>query len=314
MKTIYISNETLRDMIQETYLSIVKEQLRESVNRINRTNILEEGERNYFDVTATILKETQKAYYVSVKYFTEKGLSIKEAKMWCPKSCCVIENGNVTKIADFVLNRWQQEHFNFLKSKGYKSSPICFDLSHLQNTLDKKKKEKDEYQTFYDEVLSKLVEDLAPIADKNIKEVGQYSKMLGLYLSFKGLAPSDKCDRLINFGDIIANEFGNAENNWAVDFFNRNPSDEELWDMTPQYANNLFDGFSVRNRIVDYPKNNKYSVEQIVEYELKYFWGQFGEEDRRKCKLYKAFKKYANYFDKFNEIVFDALNSMHKDV
>lgn len=33
MKTIYISNETLKDMIQETYLSIVKEQLRESEDR-----------------------------------------------------------------------------------------------------------------------------------------------------------------------------------------------------------------------------------------------------------------------------------------
>ena len=314
MKTIHISTETLMEMIQETYLRIVKEQFSSAGRFGNGTNMLAEGEWRYIDVTATILKETQKAYQISVKYFTEKGLSVKEAKMWCPKSCCVVENGNVTKVADFVLNRWQQEHFDFLKSKGYKSSPICFDLNHLQNTVDKKKKEKDEYQTFYNEVLNKLVEDLTPIVDKNIKDTGTYSKMLGQYLLSKGLAPSDKCSNLITLGDMIINEFGSAENNWTVKFFNDNPSDEQLWNTTREFED-LFYGFPINdaNRAVDYPKSFKYSAKTILEYELKLFRGYYGEGDKRKSKLYKLFKKYADYVSKFNEIAFDALNSMHKD-
>ena len=38
MKTIYISNETLMEMIQETYLRIVKEQLRESKDSGKRSH------------------------------------------------------------------------------------------------------------------------------------------------------------------------------------------------------------------------------------------------------------------------------------
>lgn len=308
MKTIYISNETLMNMIQETYLRIVKEQLRESVNRTNRTNILEEGERNYFDVTATILKETQKAYYVSVKYFTEKGLSIKEAKMWCPKSCCVIENGNVTKIADFVLNRWQQEYFDFLKSKGYKSSPICFDLSHLQNTLDKKKKEKDEYQTFYDEVLKRLTEDLGLVFEKNIKGMGMYSKMLGLYLSYNGLVPSDKCDKLINLGDVIINKFGESEERTNIEnFFNKNPDRNKLYAITEDFRDLLY-GFSTKTHLADYPKFPNCSTEDIIHREIEYFM----RKDTTLSKLYRnrKFKEYIEYKDKFENTVFDALNSI----
>jgi hypothetical protein len=112
-------NNKLITLTEQDLHNIIKE----SVNII----LNEGGNMDYYDVNAKILKETQKAYYVAVKYFTQKGLSKKDANMWCPKSCCILDNnGNIIKIAKFILDRWTQDYFNFLKSKGYKSSPVSF--------------------------------------------------------------------------------------------------------------------------------------------------------------------------------------------
>ena len=270
------------------------------------TIINESGNMDYQDVSANILKETPKAYYISVKYFTQKGLSGKDAKMWCPKSCCVLDNiGNITKVAKFILDRWAQEYFDFLKSKGYKSSPISFNMADLQDIADRKKKEKDEYQQYQDEVFSKLVENIKPIIEKNIKELGPYSKMLGLYLSNNGLVPTDKCQKLIQFGDILVQKFGGVEDD-AKRFFGRNPDRTGLFDMTNSYANIIY-GFSVTNQISQSPKNLKYSASDIIDCEIKDFSGYYGA---KKGKLYKMFKTYVDYADKFNDIAFDALNSI----
>ena len=276
--------------------------IKESVSKV----LNESANMEYSDVSAQILKETQKAYYIVVKYFTQKGLSEKEAKMWCPKSCCVLDNGNVTKVATFILDKWTQDYLDFLKSKGYKTSPISFNIADFKYMVDKKKAEKDEYQAYFNEVFNKLVEDIRPIIEKNIKEFSTYSKMLGLYLSHNNLVSSDKCEKLINFCDISIQKFGNTNNDWIERFFSKNPSREELYHITQEFSYILY-GFSIQNRIDNYPKNLKYSATNIVDYEIKEFNGYYGKKEGN---LYKIFKEYSNYYDKLTEMTFDALNSI----
>lgn len=276
----------------------VKRIIKETVHRV----LNESNNMVYCDVSAKILKETLKAYYIGVKYFTKKGLSEKEAKMWCPKSCCILDNGNVTKVAKFILDKWTQEYFDFLNSKGYRSSEISFNMAELNQITDKKKKEKEEYQAFFNDVFNKLVEDIRPIIINNIKETGIYCKMLGLYLLDNDLVSSDKCQNLIKLGDIFIQDFGNKE--WVIDFFNKKPNREDLYKITNEYSDILY-GFSLERRIGEYPKSLKYNNRYIVDCEIKDFYDKKG-------KLYKLFKKYIDYIDKFNEVAFNALNSIKR--
>ena len=287
--------------LTEQYLhNIVKE----SVNRI----LNESSSIDYCDVDTKILKESPKAYYIAVKYFTQKGLSEKEAKMWCPKSCCVLDNGNITKVARFILDKWIQEYYDFIKSKGYKSSQISFDMDELKYNLDKKKAEKDEYETYYDEVFNKLVEYIEPIFENNMKEMGSYSKMLGMYLLNNGLVSSDKCQKLVELGDILIQKFGNGDDSWSGDFFNGNPNRKDLYQATNDVAD-IFYGFNKSKLISKCPISVKYSATDIVAYEIKSFNGYY---EKKEGRLYRMFKKYAEYVDKFNEVAFDALNSIKR--
>ena len=288
MRPMNIQKERVNQIVKETVYKV----LNESNNMV------------YYDVSAKILKETPKAYYIVVKYFTEKGLSEKEAKMWCPKSCCILDNGNVTKVAKFILDKWTQEYFDFLKSKGYRSSEISFNMAELNQITDKKKTEKEEYQTFYNDLFNKLVEEIRPIIINNIKEIGVYSKMLGQYLLDNDLVSPDKCQDLIKLGDIFIQNFGNGDKEWVIDFFSEKPNREVLYNITNDYAD-ILRGYSIKNRIGEYPKNLKYNNRDIVEYDIKDFYS-------RKGKLYKLFKKYADYADKFSEVAFNALNSIKR--
>ena len=287
-------------LTEDDFHNIVKE----SVDRV----LNESGNIDYCDVDAKILKESQKAYYIAVKYFTQKGLSEKEAKMWCPKSCCILDNGNITKVARFILDKWIQEYFDFLKSKGYKPSQISFNMEELKYNLDRKKAEKGEYEAYYDEVFNKLVEYVEPIFENSMKEMGSYSKMLGMYLLNNGLVSSDKCRKLVGLGDILIQNFGKGDDSWSEDFFNGNPNREDLYQVTNDMAN-IFYGFNESELISKCPRSVKYSATDIVEYEIKSFNGYY---EKKEGKLYRMFKKYAEYTDKFNEVAFDALNSIKR--
>jgi hypothetical protein len=279
--------------------------VKESINRL----LNESGNMDYYDVNARILKESPKAYYVAVKYYTQKGLSEKDANMWCPKSCCIVDNNrNITKIAKFILDRWLQDYYNFLKSKGYKSSPIDFNIANLQNIVDKKKSEKDEYQKYQDEVFSKLLETIKPIIEKNVAEIGPYSKLLGEYLLNNGLVPSDKCQNLIQIGDILIKNFGARADDEAKRILSNNPNREELYNITNQYGDIIY-GFSVSRQIDITPKNVKYSASEIIDNEIKCFQGYYG---KKQGKLYKMFKKHVDLVDKFNDVAFDALNTIKR--
>ena len=123
------------------------------------------------EVECKILKETDKAYYVSVKYFIESGsASGKDAKMWCPKSCCVVEDGRVVRIAQFVLDRWLGEYSEFIKSNGGMVPRVIFSQSEKDSIEKRKRDEIEEYKDFCKRVLDALICDVKPVADYTCRQ------------------------------------------------------------------------------------------------------------------------------------------------
>lgn len=62
--------------------------------------------KNMANVTAKVLRETEKALQLSVLYWSGRDMAAKEMIVWCPKTCCIVEKEQVTKVAEFILNKW----------------------------------------------------------------------------------------------------------------------------------------------------------------------------------------------------------------
>jgi hypothetical protein len=90
--------------------------------------------------------------------------------------------------------------------------------------------------------------------------------------------------------------------------FSHNPNREELYNITNQYGDIIY-GFSVSRQIDITPKNVKYSASEIIDNEIKCFQGYYG---KKQGKLYKMFKKHVDLVDKFNDVAFDALNTIKR--
>ena len=253
------------------------------------------------EVECEILKETEKAYYVSVKYFTESGsASGKEAKMWCPKSCCAVENGRVIRIAQFVLDRWLTEYSDFIRSKGGRVPSVMFSRADKDFIEKRKRDEIEEYKDFRKRVLDALTCDVKPVADYNLQTVGLFARYLGGYLLKYG-KPAGKCNELVALGETIGKEFGNRDDIRYDELFRKNPSDADLHNIILKFPNDSIT-YGCRRRNVDAIRNPKFSVNTLV-------W-QFHEELKRKesrSEFYKAFKKHVMFYDRFVEMSFEVL-------
>lgn len=268
------------------------------------------GGTDYQTVEGEILKETNKACYISVRYFTEKGdISGKIAKMWCPKSCLIVENGVIVKVAKFILDKWLQEYSNYIKSKGgYKIPKIIFDRKDKEFIETQKQQKQDELEGVYDEILNRMIKEIQPIANEILQVVGEFSIRLGEYLKGYG-TPIEKCNNLIILGKKIRTDFGSVDvnNDSCKQFFAEKPNKEEIISIVKDFdKTTIYDGCEFK--YTDEYYNQKYST-QFIKYQLLdginpigTFHGKFG-----KGKLYEFFKKYVEYYYKFINTAFDAL-------
>ena len=286
--------------MKKQIIKITEKELRGIVKNILNESL---SSMEFINVEGEILKETEKAYYVGIKYFTEKGsVDGKVAKMWCPKSCCVVENNAVIKIAKFIIDKWLKEFFDYLKSKSSYTPSIIFNKADKNAIEAKKQREKDEYKEVYDEVVRRLILDIQPNADFNLQEAGKFSLILGEYLKNKGIS-IDKCNRLIVLGNDIQKQFGTNDNDWIENYFSNNPSKEFIIDMLHQYEVPIYYGCRFENTEQYHPL--KYSVNDIKDYLLRSINRNIGYDNR--SDLYKHFKKYIIYYDKFLDTSFDVL-------
>ena len=90
-------------------------------------------------VTTTIMKETEKAYQLNVQYWTLFDKPEKTATMWVPKSCCDIEDGKVTGIADWILDKWVKEYNDRISYYKARSSRVSFDMKEKEYLMKRKK-------------------------------------------------------------------------------------------------------------------------------------------------------------------------------
>ena len=283
-KTIKLNETDLHQIIEDA----IKHVLTESF-----------GGTDYQTVEGEILKETDKACYISIRYFTEKGdISGKIAKMWCPKSCLIVENGAIVKVAKFILDKWLQEYSNYIKSKGgYKIPKIIFDRKDKEFIETQKQQKQDEIESVYNEILNLMIKDIQPIADDILQIVGENSIRIGEYLKGYG-APIEKCNNLIVLGKKIRTDFGifDDSDNWYEQFFAQKPNKEELISLIKEYDNTtIYDGceFKYTDK---YVKDNRYKPgysTSLIKMQLldgitpkDNFNGKFGEG-----KLYEFFKK-----------------------
>lgn len=82
-------------------------------------------------VSATIVKETEKAYQLDVTYWTQADKPTKTANMWCPKSCCTITEKECL-VADFILNQWVEKHNEYIRQYTTRLPSISFNMEMLE--------------------------------------------------------------------------------------------------------------------------------------------------------------------------------------
>lgn len=54
-------------------------------------------------INATIVKESENAYQVTIEHWTSANAPIKNTTMWVPKGHCTVVDGKVTEVADWIL-------------------------------------------------------------------------------------------------------------------------------------------------------------------------------------------------------------------
>jgi len=260
----------------------------------------------YKDVDGNIIKETEKAVYVGIKYYTEKGsLEGKVARMWCPRTCCVIEHEKVTKVANFILDKWVKELYDYMETKGVRKMPcVYFDKKYKEEEEARKQKAKEEYASFCQNVLDIMIKELQPYADRNLQEIGAFSKSLGEYLLNKGM-PIDKCEGLMKLGESILKGFGSCnKEEWIDEYFAKEqPSKDDIVGMLKQYEGDTI-SYGCPYSGLDHYYNPKYSVSCMKDYYISgitYNKGNGG--------LYKAFKKHVIAYDKVIELAFSAISN-----
>ena len=108
---------------------------------------METNSTTFVPVTATTIKETEKAYQLRVSYWTTERAPIKTTDMWVPKSCVQVTDGKVTGIADWILNKWATQRAEYVPHSASKYNP-CFDIdlyhsrkADEKNRLQKQKEE-----------------------------------------------------------------------------------------------------------------------------------------------------------------------------
>ena len=184
--------------------------------------------RKYTNVSCKVLKETEKAYYISIEYWTDCKKKNKETEMWCPKSCCITEQGEVKAVADFVLNRWIEERNQYMKKYTSKVYQISFDMLEKERTINYIKERERKERERIEGIIEKVYNGVRPYVIYHIQCVGRLSLMYCSYMGKKSVS-------LSKFGKMVVEDYGVCDNdningltqeqvNAIIDYYYKNPS------------------------------------------------------------------------------------------
>lgn len=157
-------------------------------------------------VTTNIVKETEKAYQLNVLYWTFFDKPEKTATMWVPKSCCDIEDGKVTGIAEWILDKWIKDYNDRISYYRSRSNRVSFDMEQKEYLMKKEEDKNAAFKAELAETLEVVAEYAKPYADRYMRELG----FIALFISknYTDVIPSNILNEFENIGNKIAKEFG----------------------------------------------------------------------------------------------------------
>lgn len=159
-------------------------------------------------VTTNIVKETEKAYQLNVLYWTLFDKPEKTATMWVPKSCCDIEDGKVTGIAEWILDKWVKEYNDRISYYKARSNRVSFDMKEKEYLMKKEEDKNAAFKAELAETLEVVSEYVKPYANLYMMEMGFVASFISKNYKGLGIISSDKLEALENIGNKIAKEFG----------------------------------------------------------------------------------------------------------
>ena len=157
-------------------------------------------------VSTTIVKETEKAYQLNVLYWTLFDKPEKTATMWVPKSCCDIEDGKVTGIAEWILDKWIKDYNERISYYRSRINRVSFDMEQKEYLMKKEEDKNAEFKAELAETLEVVAEYVKPYADRYMREIGFIMSFISK--NYTDVIPSDTLNEFENIGNKITKEFG----------------------------------------------------------------------------------------------------------
>ena len=166
----------------------------------------------YNKVSASILRETEKAYQLSVSYWTQADKPSKEAKMWCPKSCCKVVDGSISEIAEFILRNWMKEHNEYIRSFTHVVPNISFDMDEKARRMQQKKEKDEACKKAFDTKISFCATATEPYVVSFMRELGYFCTSFGAFIKSQSLGISESAiDEMVVLGKSITRAYGDFD-------------------------------------------------------------------------------------------------------
>lgn len=263
-------------------------------------------------VNATITKETEKAYQITVEYWTTDTAPTKTASMWAPKSQCTIEDGRVTEVEDWILNQWVAKHNEFMKKAGYSNhrNSVHFSMAEYESIRAVKKEKQDAFMAELDETITVTAEFVKPYANDYMQELAWDAHFVYDNYKDSDILTDETKVALAEIAGEITKEFGiKAESgDWWDSFVEKHTTFEsirdflwmEIGERCGVYGVNLYD-YTVYCRI---KLNNGLRVSENMLRQA--IGGTVRPED---TLLAKKFKKNWALYNKFYSIVNSMFNN-----
>lgn len=265
-------------------------------------------------VNATITKETEKAYQLTVEYWTTDTAPIKTASMWAPKSQCTIEDGRVTEVEDWILGQWVAKHNEFMKKAGYSNhrNSVHFSMAEYESIRATKNAKQEAFRAEVQEALESTVAFVKPYADRYMSELAHDAQFIYDNYKDSGILPTEIVDAIKVIAAEISKEFGSSAavvgitkeiaDSWWDTFVEKHSTFEsvrdylwfELGEHRCVYGVNLY-GYETRNKI---KMSNGMPVSENTLWQIIR-----GTTDPKDTLLGKKFKKNWDLYNRFIDIV-----------
>lgn len=262
-------------------------------------------------VNATIVKETEKAYQLTIEYWTSDTAPIKNTTMWVPKSCCTVVNGQVTEIADWILNKWITDRVDYMRQRGYsnRNSRISFDMDEYVYINKAKQAKSDAFKAELAETIEVTAAYVKPFADQYMSELAWDAQFIYDTYKDSNILPAEIMDALKGIAAEITKAFGirTEEGEWWDNFAKERTTFEavrdflwmEIGERCGVYGVDLH-RYEVRHSI---KLNNGLPVSEST---LDQIICNAAHPD--KTLLAKKFKKNWDFYNKFYSIVNSMFN------